>query len=192
MNDRIYAPFTPEQVRNLNVYQRSGMFHPFTCGNRSDHPEDEIDKGCLVATIHGWICPICWDGTKEDMQDWAVPFMASWASKEEMETSAGYKSITKIVPIQVSEKLKWLHSFCKNNKSLLAKAFYFKCFYCLVENAPILEIKEWADEGKTAICPYCGVDAILPVKVPAFTDSEEEYTVSRRDMCQMKGYWFNV
>jgi len=27
----INAPFTEEQVNNLNDYQKSGMFHPFTC-----------------------------------------------------------------------------------------------------------------------------------------------------------------
>ena len=33
----VTAPFTPEQVENLNRYQRSGDCHPFTCGgNRGD------------------------------------------------------------------------------------------------------------------------------------------------------------
>jgi hypothetical protein len=29
----VRAPFTPEQVENLNDYQASGTFHEFTCGN---------------------------------------------------------------------------------------------------------------------------------------------------------------
>lgn len=29
--EKITAPFTEEQVKNLNDYQKSGEFHPFTC-----------------------------------------------------------------------------------------------------------------------------------------------------------------
>ena len=32
----ITAPFTPEQVKALNYYQASGVFHPFTCANQGD------------------------------------------------------------------------------------------------------------------------------------------------------------
>jgi len=42
-------PWTPEQVANLNAFQRSGKFHPFTCGSgrRKDHADGE---GVLVVT----------------------------------------------------------------------------------------------------------------------------------------------
>lgn len=47
----IHAPWTEEQVKNLNDWQRTGFVHPFTCGGR--------DCQCdLVATKDGWICPI--------------------------------------------------------------------------------------------------------------------------------------
>lgn len=51
--------FTQEQVDKLNKYQKSGKFHPYTCGgNRTD--EDHLDgEGILVATKYGWICPYC-------------------------------------------------------------------------------------------------------------------------------------
>ena len=66
--DIIKAPFTDEQVKNLNIYQKAGRFHPFTCANRDEnHEHDDV----LVATNEGWICPIC--GYK---QDWAHKFMA--------------------------------------------------------------------------------------------------------------------
>lgn len=46
--------------------------HPFTCGNRSDHNHPVIagDKGVLVPTTRGWICPICYY-----TQDWVHDFM---------------------------------------------------------------------------------------------------------------------
>jgi hypothetical protein len=43
------------------------------------------------------------------------------------------------------------------------------CFYCMAIFDPS-EIEEWVEEssdgprgtGKTALCPYCGIDAVLP------------------------------
>lgn len=66
--------FTPEQVARLWLYQFGpwrdpfdpigdvGLplhMHPFTCGNRDDHPVVAGDKGVLVPTVRGWICPFC-------------------------------------------------------------------------------------------------------------------------------------
>jgi hypothetical protein len=69
--DKITAPFTLEQVKYLNAFQKSGWMHPFTCGfNRTD--ANHLDgEGVLVATEAGWICPFC-----PYTQDWAHGFMA--------------------------------------------------------------------------------------------------------------------
>lgn len=65
MSDIITAPWTTEQVDALNRFQRSGMFHPFTCGaGHGGHVE-------LFATVDGWVCPHC-----AYRQDWAHAFMA--------------------------------------------------------------------------------------------------------------------
>jgi hypothetical protein len=63
--DVIEAPWTGEQVDALNVFQRHGKVHPFTCGN--DHLWDRV----LVATSNGWICCHC-----EYTQKWALAIMA--------------------------------------------------------------------------------------------------------------------
>lgn len=67
------APFTPEQVKQLNEYQKDDRFHPYTCGgNRGDQAHKVYaekrgeDLGQLVATEEGWICPVC-----DYKQDWA-------------------------------------------------------------------------------------------------------------------------
>jgi hypothetical protein len=64
--------FTPEQVKNLDEYQRAGVMHPFTCVNRNDgkHFDNGVDKGALVPTVRGWICQSC-----DYTQDWAHSFM---------------------------------------------------------------------------------------------------------------------
>lgn len=74
-----YAPlpelglcFTPEQVKNLEEFQRSGVMHPFTCANRGEpgHFDNGVDHGVLVPTVRGWICQCC-----DYKQNWAHDFM---------------------------------------------------------------------------------------------------------------------
>jgi NAD-dependent SIR2 family protein deacetylase len=56
---------------------------------------------------------------------------------------------------------KYLHNQSKNNKTLLAVHKYATCFQCMkvYEHNKIIE---YTDDGTTAICPNCGVDAVLP------------------------------
>jgi hypothetical protein len=63
--DKITAPFTAEQVEVLNLHQKCGFFHPFTCGKDSNHLD-------LVATKAGWVCPGC-----AYTQTWAWESMAN-------------------------------------------------------------------------------------------------------------------
>lgn len=77
--DSIVAPWTEDQVRELNRYQQAGFMHPFTCGG------DEC-REVLVATENGWKCPNC-----DYTQNWAHPFMASKESNDQGENM--YKNI---------------------------------------------------------------------------------------------------
>ena len=75
MFDKVTAPFTDEQVEQLNRFQQAGRFHPFTCC--STGPADICERrlhtgdGELIATADGWVCP-CGHYT----QTWAHGFMA--------------------------------------------------------------------------------------------------------------------
>ena len=53
-----------------------------------------------------------------------------------------------------------LHEKSRRNRSFLEEAGVCACFYCFNEY-PFEQIVEWIDEDQTAICPYCGVDAVL-------------------------------
>ncbi len=66
----IRAPFSSQQVADLNFYQQSGVFHEFTCGTQGVHPG--IQKA-LIATEEGWKCT---DTSCDYRQDWAHAFMA--------------------------------------------------------------------------------------------------------------------
>ncbi|WP_028164139.1 hypothetical protein [Bradyrhizobium elkanii] len=66
------SAFTPDEVVNLDFYQRHGNFHPFTCPNRNDGNHRIVggDLGALFPTVRGWICPFC-----DYTQQWAHGFM---------------------------------------------------------------------------------------------------------------------
>jgi len=67
--------FTPDEVKSLNEYQNSGIFHPFTCGSdvRTEHEDGE---GLLIATETGFYCPYC-----DFRQSWCHPWMRDWSWK---------------------------------------------------------------------------------------------------------------
>jgi hypothetical protein len=77
---RVKAPWSAEQVANLNAWQKNRRFHPFTCGGQRNDAEHNAyaeahpgaDRGQLVATEQGWICPVPGCGYT---QQWAHSFM---------------------------------------------------------------------------------------------------------------------
>ena len=80
MEKKITAPFSPDQVQYLNERQchvDGGMaLHPFTCPNRNDGlTHDRVseggERGLLIATPGGWVCPHC-----EYTLSWAYASMA--------------------------------------------------------------------------------------------------------------------
>lgn len=68
------APWTPEQVDQLNKWQQAEYVCPFSCKN-----EHLCDNDILIATTEGWECPEQKCGYK---QNWAHDFMADPAALE--------------------------------------------------------------------------------------------------------------
>lgn len=83
---KIYAPFSDEQVKNLNDYQKLGIVHPFTCGK--DHDGNRV----LVATNNGWVCPTC-----DYSQNWAHEFMGT--NVQEIKDQWNSSELGKVHPI---------------------------------------------------------------------------------------------
>ncbi len=60
-----------------------------------------------------------------------------------------------------------------NHKAIIAESEFCACYYCENKFLP-QNIESWVDEGNTAICPKCGIDAVigskfgLPIDDPAF------------------------
>lgn len=59
----IYTPWTEEQVKNLNNYQKREDVHEYTCG---------YCRKALIATKDGWIC-VC----GKHKQDWCLDWTAN-------------------------------------------------------------------------------------------------------------------
>lgn len=55
------------------------------------------------------------------------------------------------------------------------------CFYCLAAFVPG-EVEEWVDGGQTALCPRCGVDAVI--------GSASGHPVTRAFLSRMYERWF--
>lgn len=73
------------------------------------------------------------------------------------------------------------HKTSTHNHATLVKNAKCGCFYCgaLYESE---EIHEWIDNGDTAVCPYCGVDSVLP--------SGLSYPLTSEFLKEMYNYWF--
>lgn len=74
------------------------------------------------------------------------------------------------------------HQFAANHKEQLLSDKKCGCFYCLSIFEP-KEITEWInDERGTAICPYCGIDAVI--------GESSKYPITKDFLKAMKQYWF--
>lgn len=110
MSEKITAPFTKEQVENLNHYQQTTHFHSFTCCGGDGSPNckrhqayekrrkgeiveftDETE-GILKATKEGWVCP-CGEYT----QNWAHGFMAEPYAEKKLDLEILNYDIPKLI-----------------------------------------------------------------------------------------------
>jgi hypothetical protein len=56
---------------------------------------------------------------------------------------------------------KQIHSKATNQRQDILNSKNCGCFYCLSIFEPD-KITRWTDNSQTALCPNCGVDAVLP------------------------------
>lgn len=56
--------------------------------------------------------------------------------------------------------LKLAHAFASKHRTQVEQSERCSCFRCLSSFKPS-EIAEWVDGDSTALCPKCGVDAVI-------------------------------
>jgi hypothetical protein len=78
-----------------------------------------------------------------------------------------------------SNRLKRLHNKSSNHRDKLMAENICSCFYCCKKFIPS-SIYEWVDSNDTALCPYCGIDSVVPGDIDDVLLKE------------MQDYWFNT
>lgn len=75
------------------------------------------------------------------------------------------------------------HDCCTSNEIALQKSKTCACFYCERVFTPD-QIEEWIDDrrGWTALCPYCGIDAVI--------GDASGYPLTKEFLKRMYKYWF--
>lgn len=74
-----------------------------------------------------------------------------------------------------------LHAYSSYNRTLIEKSNKCYCFYC-AKTMNSKEIVSYVEDGDTAVCPYCGVDSIIPDNVDKNIDDAV--------LNDMQKYWF--
>lgn len=74
------------------------------------------------------------------------------------------------------------HAYCGNNRADLLAVKVAACFHCCTR-FPRTRVMEWCDGGETALCPRCGIDAVLP-------DPCHGLDVTAELLHEMNKYWF--
>lgn len=74
-----------------------------------------------------------------------------------------------------------LYAYRRANREAISRSQRCYCFHCQKVMEP-REIREYVENGKTALCPYCSFDTILP---DAIDESLDEAIID-----EMHDYWF--
>jgi len=73
------------------------------------------------------------------------------------------------------------HAYSTHHRSSLMQSEKCGCFHCLAVYPPS-EIDDWIDGDDTALCPKCGIDAVI--------GSESGYPLTPEFLGKMQKHWF--
>lgn len=88
---------------------------------------------------------------------------------------------TQIHSFEKKVLLEKLRTCSSNNRQTIAISDRCYCFHCKA-SMDHSEITDFLEDGQTAICPHCGVDAILPDYI--------DENINEDVVSQMHDYWF--
>jgi hypothetical protein len=83
-----------------------------------------------------------------------------------------------------ADRLSEAHRHCKMHKEEIALSESCGCFHCLSVFSPG-RVEAWCDGGETALCPFCGVDAVIG-DASGFAATEAQFLLT------MKSRWFET
>jgi len=82
---------------------------------------------------------------------------------------------------KMPEAVRPAHSHCTNHRAEVMSSSTCGCFYC-ARTFQSSEIVEWVDDGKTALCPKCGIDSVI--------GSASGFPLTQSFLNEMNRYWF--
>ena len=74
-----------------------------------------------------------------------------------------------------------VHKHCSNHRAEVERSASCGCFYCRTIFPPA-DIREWIDEGQTALCPECEIDSVI--------GSASGFSIATEFLEQMHAHWF--
>jgi hypothetical protein len=95
--------------------------------------------------------------------------------------TASERSIVERTIVAANSEFHSAHYDCSLHRKAMERSERVGCFYCLRLFQPS-DITEWIDNGETALCPYCGIDAVLP----------DSAAISPEFLKAMHDYWFEI
>ena len=75
------------------------------------------------------------------------------------------------------------HEHSANHRAEIESSRVVGCFYCCDTYSPDL-IDEWIDDGQCAMCPKCGIDAVIG-------DASGYPVTDKQFLSQMNKVWFS-
>ncbi len=73
------------------------------------------------------------------------------------------------------------HKHAADHREEILQSDVCGCFYCRSTFPPTV-IREWWDHGTTAVCPHCGIDAVI--------GSASGFPITERFLTTMHRHWF--
>lgn len=83
----------------------------------------------------------------------------------------------------INQKLELASRKAIRHRAMVLDSNTCGCYYCYNVYPPT-EIKQWTDQGQTAICPICDIDSVLPYNAG--------YPLTIEFLREMHNYWFGV
>lgn len=152
----------------------------------------------------GFICPICGKTVFKEICDCDICTHCGWENDYHLDYDypshldladykKRYEKYLLLYPDYTWEKYgnpeitdedecRLAHRYCAANEAYVHESDKCGCFFCL-KTFRARDVVNWLDDsdGKTAVCPYCGVDSVLP-------DSKVE--LSKDFLEKMYEVWF--
>lgn len=81
-----------------------------------------------------------------------------------------------------TKDLRDAHQYSRRNREAVKSSSVCGCFYSTSVFSPG-DVSEWTDESSTALCPRCGIDAVIP--------SASGLVIEAGFLNEMHQYWFS-